>query len=315
MVLQAEDIVGVAYSLLLNREPEPEALRHWSAALENGLSQEQFVQAVLASSEFRQKMGTAETHEDVDLIIPMLGRQLRVPASDRDLVPHLLQHRCWEPHLTRYLRRELKPSDVFLDAGANVGYFTVLCAPLVARVLAFEPVARNHRYCQSNIALNQLANVELHQLGLWHTEALVPLRGDSPGVNAAIAASPDSAGADSIRVGPFDTLVSTGRVNLSRLDVVKMDVEGAELSALQGMRDTLGRFRPRIVMELNPPMLATFGVTVDDIWTFLHGLQYDVQAFEPWKEQDPFAVGDLDELRRLCPSDGLIDIVATSSMR
>ena len=134
MVLQADEVVELVYELLLKRKPEAGALQHWSTALTDGLTHDQFVQAVLGSSEFRRHLGTADTHDDVDLVIPMMGRQLRVPASDRDLVPTLLRDRTWEPHLTRYLLRELRPSDVFLDAGANLGYFTVLCAPLVDRV-------------------------------------------------------------------------------------------------------------------------------------------------------------------------------------
>jgi FkbM family methyltransferase len=310
MVLQADEVVDLVYELLLKRKPEPAALQHWSTALTRGLTQEQFVQAVLGSSEFRNQLGTADTHDDVDLVIPIMGRQLRVPASDRDLVPTLLRDRTWEPHLTRYLLRELRPSDVFLDAGANLGYFTVLCAPLVDRVIGFEPVARTHRYCELNVALNGLGNVELHQLGLWHEDTTLSMRGDSAGVNAAIAPSADVAGIESVRGVPLDGLIQAGSLGLSRLDVIKMDVEGAELSALNGMRATIERHRPRIIMEINPPMLATFGVTIDDIWRFLHGRGYQIHAFEPWQELDPFPVRGLDDLRRLCTAHSLIDIVA-----
>jgi FkbM family methyltransferase len=310
MVLQADEVVEFVYELLLKRKPEPAALQHWSSALTGGLTQDQFVQAVLGSSEFRHQLGTADAHDDVDLVIPMMGRQLRVPACDRDLVPTLLRDRKWEPHLTRYLLRELRPSDIFLDAGANLGYFTVLCAPLVDRVIGFEPVARTHHYCQLNIALNALHNVELHRFGLWHEDATLSMRGDSVGVNAAIAPSAGVAGIESVRGVSLDGLIEGGSLRLPRLDVIKMDVEGAELSALNGMRATIERHRPKIVMEVNPPMLATFGVTIDDVWQFLRARGYRIHAFEPWQERDPFPVPDLDDLRRLCTAHSLIDIVA-----
>jgi FkbM family methyltransferase len=300
MVRQADEVVELVYELLLKRKPEPAALQHWSTALTRGLTQDQFVQAVLGSGEFRRHLGTADAHDDVDLVIPMMGRQMRVPAADRDLVPTLLRDRTWEPHLTRYLRRELRPSDVFLDAGANLGYYTVVCAPLVDRVVAFEPVARTHHYCLLNIVLNGLHNVELHQVGLWHEETTLSIRCDSVGVNAAIAPTADVAGVESVRGASLDALIKTRRIRLPRLDVIKMDVEGAELSALNGMRETIARHRPRIIMEVNPPMLSTFGVTVDEVWQFLGDRGYEILAFEPWQEHDPFPVRDLEELRRLC---------------
>jgi FkbM family methyltransferase len=255
-------------------------------------------------------VATIAAPEDIDFVIPIKGRQLRVPVSDGCMVPHMLRDRVWEPHLTRYLLRELSPTDVFVDVGANIGYYVTLCAPLVARVIAFEPVTKNCRYCESNIALNQLSNVELHQMGLWHEEATLPLRGDLPGLNAAIAPSPDVAGPDFVRLASLDTLIANGDLALPRLDVLKMDIEGAEVSALQGMRAVIARFRPRIVMELNPPMLSTFGNSIEEVWTFLRAFDYEIQAFEPWKEQDPMPVEDLDALKRLCPQDGLVDIAA-----
>lgn len=314
MIRPADEVVRSAYNLLLSREPEPVALQHWASALENGLSKVEFVRTVLASAEFRQSMAAIEDltpYQDVDLIIPIRGHQFRLPASDISLVPHLLKYRCWEPHITRYLTRELRPSYVFIDVGANVGYFTVLCAPLVNRVVAFEPVASTHGYCQTNIALNGLTNVDLRQQALWREETTLRIRLDSSSVmTASVVTNGGDPTFESISAVSLDTLVASGRLELPRLDVLKMDAEGAELSALFGMRETLARFRPRLVMEINRPMLASLGASADEIWEFLGNLSYEIQAFEHWKEQDPIPVASLADLKRLCPPDSLIDIVA-----
>ena len=150
------------------------------------------------------------------------------------------------------------------------------------RVIAFEPVRTNHEYCQANIALNQLRNVELHACALWHVDATLPLRDHSRGVNASIA-SDDAVGGEAISVVSLDSVVAGGRLELGRLDLRKMNIEGAELSALRGMRSTLKRFRPRIVLQLNPPMLSTFGVTLRDVWGFFRELGYEIRAFSPWR--------------------------------
>lgn len=311
MTLRSDEVVQLAYHLLLNRDPEEAGLQHWSSALDQGLSRVDFVRAVLASPEFQQQLAFTDVaaYHDVDLVVPIAGLQFRVPASDVSLVPHLLARRCWEPHVTRYLERELQPAHVFLDVGANLGYFTVRLARKVARVVAFEPGPANHAYCAGNVALNGLENVELHAVGLWHEDTTLQLRTDSSCVGMATVA-PTGGHADTIRVAPLDSLVAGGEVTLPRLDMIKMDIEGAELAALSGMRDTLARHRPRIVMEINRPALAACGASADEVWSFLTSRGYRILAFEHWKETDPAPVGSVDDLKRLCPSDSLIDIVA-----
>ena len=248
--------------------------------------------------------------DDVDLIIPVQDLRFIVPASDRWVVPHLLKYRCWEPHLTRFLRQRLQPADTFIDVGANFGYFTVLCAPLVERVIAFEPARRTHRYCESNIALNRLTNVELRRCGLWTESTTLQMMNDPCGVNATITSSNDAGPREAIEVVSLDALLAEGHLRVSRIDMIKMDVEGAELAALKGMTRTIARFRPTIVMEANRPMLATFGVTIDDVWEFFRSASYDLRVFEHWQERDPIPAGSVEDLQRLCPAEGLTDIVA-----
>jgi hypothetical protein len=101
-------------------------------------------------------------------------------------------------------------------------------------------------------------------------------------------------------------------LQLSSLDVVKMDIEGAEVSALRGMREMIIRFRPKIIFELNRPALGRLGNTVDDVWRFFDDLSYKLFAFEHWKEIDPIPVQSLDRLMSLCPADGLIDALAVA---
>jgi FkbM family methyltransferase len=313
MSSKPEELVKAIYNLLLDRNPEPAGLKHWSGVLQNGLSKKDFLRAVLSSSEFQEKMGSADfsKYQGVDLIIPVHNHQLRVPAADLSLVPHLLQHRSWEPHLTRYLTLNLSSADVFMDVGANLGYYTVICAPLVHRVVAFEPASISHSYCKANIDLNNLRNVDLLQYGLWHEEATANIRFDRSSMMAAsISLNEVTSNAESIRCVSLDDLIRRRDLALSRLDVVKMDIEGAELSALRGMQETIAQFRPKIIMELNRPALEYFGKTTNNIWDFFCNISYKIQAFEQWQETDPRPVKTIEELNLLCPPDSLIDIVA-----
>src|SRR5882724_1985240 len=156
-VTDNEAIVKRTYNVLLGRDPEPGGLKHWTSCLASGLSEKDLLRSVLSSAEFRSRLGSTDTfnkYRDVDLIFSAQGHEFRLPAADLSLVPHLLEHRSWEPHISRYLTQNLTSDDIFVDVGANLGFFTVLCAPLVSRVIAFEPVSLSHQYCRGNIALN-----------------------------------------------------------------------------------------------------------------------------------------------------------------
>jgi FkbM family methyltransferase len=312
MIDRPDEVVAAAYNLLFDREPDPAGLKHWSSSLSSGLSRTEFLRAMLTSAEFRQRMIADEPitrYGDVDLIIPTAHGRLKVPASDTSLVPHLLAHRCWEPHIHHWLTRTLRPSDVFVDVGANVGYFTVLCAPRVARVVAFEPTPVTYGYCRANVALNGLTNVDLFDVGLWHEDATLPVSQDASSLMTAAVNVGGSAGGETIRVVSLDALVRRD-LCLPRLDVIKMDIEGAELAALNGMQETLARLRPAIVMELNRPALAACGATHDQVWDFFARASYELRAFAAWDTRDPVPLASIDELEARCPEDTLIDVLA-----
>jgi FkbM family methyltransferase len=259
-------------------------------------------------------MGATEgfsKYQDVDLIIPIHGHQLRVPAAEFSLVPSLLNERSWEPHITRYLRLNLKPTDVFMDVGANLGYFTILCAPLVQHVIAFEPVSTTHSYCRANIFLNSLTNVDLYQYGLWSEDTIKCIRVDSSRLMAAsIEKDECTSNIEPITCISIDRIIRRGELTLESLNVVKMDIEGAEVFALKGMEETIVQFRPKILMELNRPVLERFGNTVDDVFEFFRAISYKIEAFKHWEEEDHRPFESLQQLKLLCPSDSLIDVLA-----
>jgi FkbM family methyltransferase len=307
-----EQLVASAYRLLLGRKPEPAGLRHWSQMLRAGMSREEFLLAMIGGTEFRARVGAAEgfdRYADIDLIIPLRGRRLRVPAVDRSLVPHLIAHREWEPHLTRYLESSLDPDSVFADVGANFGYHTIMCAPLAKSVIAFEPVDAAFRYCEMNVALNGLHNVQLFPYGLWSEDKVIGIAVDKSQLMGSHLRESGPADATA-RCVALDSLIEKGEVQLSRLDVVKMDVEGAEVAALQGMCRSLARFRPRLLLEANRPTLASFGLDLADLWHVLRGSSYSLEAFVPWGDGPRQSIRDLAEFERHCPADGLVDVLA-----
>ena len=185
---RATQLVRDAYKLLLDREPDPGGLKHYNAMMAQGMSKEDFLKALISSAEFRNRVGPIgffQKYDDIDLIIPLKNFRLQVPACDSFLVPYLLEHRIWESHITNFLRQTLKPSDVFLDIGANIGYFTVLASPLVKEVIAFEPALLSYKYLEANIKLNQLNNITIYKYGLWNEDIKSSISVDPSNITAA----------------------------------------------------------------------------------------------------------------------------------
>jgi FkbM family methyltransferase len=313
-VTDNEATVKRIYNVLLGRDADPGGLKHWTSYLDSGMNEVDLLRSVVSSTEFRGRVESTDAfnkYRDVDLIFSAQGREFRLPAADLSLVPHLLEHRSWEPHITRYLTQNLTPDDVFIDVGANLGFFTILCAPLVSRVIAFEPVSLSHRYCKANIALNGLTNVDLFQCGLWSENTTANIKTDTSNMGGASISRDGSAfGVESIRCVSLDSMIASGEASVPSIAIIKMDIEGAELFALEGMKASLEKFRPKIVMELNRPAMSRFNTTVADVWNFFSSRSYKLFAFRHWEEIDPSPLGTEEELLALCPQDTLLDLLA-----
>jgi len=170
----------------------------------------------------------------------------------------------YEPPVTRVMQRLLAPGGTLVDAGANWGYFTLVGARLVGaggRVVAIEPDPRHFERLRTNTAMNRLANVTALPLAAGSQEGVAMLTGyaeaaDNRGVSR-IADGASGAHRYAVRCATIDALTSESR----RVDVVKIDVEGAEPDVLAGMREGLasGRYRA-IVLELHPELLRARGV-------------------------------------------------------
>ena len=159
----------------------------------------------------------------------------------------------YEPGLLRLLERELRPGDVVVDVGAHVGVHALTAARRLrelggGRVVAFEPAADSAAALRRGAAANRL-EVEVVEAGLGEEAGTIELFGDprygafDAGVRSQFGEGEPAATAPML---VFDEWAADD--GLDRLDVVKLDVEGAEILVLRGMRETLRRLRPRLVV-------------------------------------------------------------------
>jgi FkbM family methyltransferase len=156
-----------------------------------------------------------------------------------------------EPDVQAALVEYVKPGDVFYDVGANVGFLSVIAARLGAHVVAFEPLPENADVLEKNASLNGL-NVQVVRLALSDRDGEADLQlGDEPTwaklntPETQYKAEVESKGRLRVRVARLDAL------DLPPPDMVKLDVEGAEVQALRGMEETLRNHAPKLLIELH----------------------------------------------------------------
>jgi FkbM family methyltransferase len=153
------------------------------------------------------------------------------------------------------LEREVKTGATFFDVGANVGFVTILAARLVGpsgRVVAFEPVPENVAAIRENLALNGIDWVDVRQTAVGRAAGSASfIVSDVSAFSRLASVNVPSGARESIEVvvSSIDELMSAG--GLPAPDVVKIDIEGAELEAIEGMRHTLGEHRPVLLCEVH----------------------------------------------------------------
>jgi FkbM family methyltransferase len=126
-----------------------------------------------------------------------------------------------------------KKGDVIVDVGAYIGEFTVYASKLVGdkgKVICIEPDKGNIKLLKKNIKLNNLKNVVLIEAGLWNKDCNLSFK-----VNAAGSKFDSSDNLiKKVRAVRLDTLFK--ELNLSKVNMIKMDIEGAEIEALEGCK-------------------------------------------------------------------------------
>jgi FkbM family methyltransferase len=197
---------------------------------------------------------------------------------------------AFEPNEFVFLRSVLEPGMVVLDGGANEGLFSLYAARRIKSrgfVLAVEPSTREFERLEANIALNRLENVRTVKaaLGRGIGEArLAVAQARHAGMNAIEAGDSGQAMADwieseeTVALETIDALVD--RCELQRLDLVKLDIEGSEVDALDGARATIERFQPTILLEAEEARLASQGRTKADLMSVLEEFRYELWAFD-----------------------------------
>jgi FkbM family methyltransferase len=155
----------------------------------------------------------------------------------------------------RWLCRLLRPGSTAFDVGANLGVFTVPLARAVepsGAVVAFEPHPGNVARLQANVDLNALSNVRIEPRAVGDYDGMLELRLSTDaafGSTASGAVLQDAGSTVRVEVVRLDRIWAS--LGEPEIDVLKIDVEGAEIGVLRGAAQLIGNTRPAILLEAN----------------------------------------------------------------
>ncbi len=180
---------------------------------------------------------------------------------------------------------------VFLDVGANVGHHALYMAARAGTVHAFEPNPELWPLIEQKVSRNGLANVTLHRCGLGaRADRMALYLSPECGEASLIAGASRTSASSGIPVTIVRGDDYFGQNEISRLDIVKMDIEGFETYALEGMASHLEQFRPVVMVELSEIGKRQFG----DFQAFVAAFPTDYDFWFCQQKSDPvigFALG------------------------
>jgi len=179
----------------------------------------------------------------------------------------------------RLIDRAAGPGAVVVDIRAHVGYNTIYASRRVGpsgRVVAIEPAADNLRILRENVAINGIGNVVVQPVAAGAAAASrdLFLRGEHSAVNSVFETSVYGTvtAVERVRVAPVDDLVE------GRADLVKIDVEGAELDVLAGMSRLLEHPGLRLIVEWHPGLQEAAGYEASALPRFLLECGFSLRA-------------------------------------
>jgi len=205
-----------------------------------------------------------------------------------------------------FVRAVLRPGDVFVDVGANLGLFAVIagrCVGAQGRVFAFEPAHASYQRLQDNVTLNRLANATCSPLALSDVTGEIQLHESRDGFDAWNSAGAPTRGSDyassTVSCVRWDEFAEAEGL-VDRVAMMKVDVEGWESRVLLGGRDFFTRDKaPILQVEFCDSTAVSAGSSCAELYGTLRNFGYVITRFDPTSGLEP------EELRSEYPYENL----------
>lgn len=210
------------------------------------------------------------------------------------LLPDTIQERIfyfgvWEPLMSQYINDNLSEGDIFIDVGANIGYYSCLASKLVGPlgcVYSIEASPSIHGLLQKNIKLNNITNIITYNNAVYNSETLLKIYKASK-VNIGATTTMKIKAIDNsyleeaeVEAKPLNKIVDLEELYKARL--IKIDVEGAEWFVIEGIKDIIQNFGDDTewLIEITPDDIERQQGSVEDILSVFEGNGYHLYEIE-----------------------------------
>ena len=206
--------------------------------------------------------------------------QYFLPDAPTDVVAKAIrQGRTFDSHVVKAASRHIRKGSTVLDVGACYGQMSILFSRMVGpsgTVIAIEASPFQAELTRRNLLINGVTNITLIDRPVWHTPGVL-VRYPKP--DFTIFGSYGSFGIDPIAQASdcaWDLTTTTiDSITIpSPLSLMKVDIQGSDLNALLGARETIAAHRPTIVFEYEALCTERFGQSLDDYWRFVDAIGY-----------------------------------------
>ncbi|MDW8293028.1 MAG: FkbM family methyltransferase [Anaerolineae bacterium] len=188
----------------------------------------------------------------------------------------------YEAPLARFFKQSIRPDAVVIDVGAYIGQYTLLAAKYAphGHVVALEPHPISFARLSSHVIRNRMSNVTLLQKAAGRERGRLPLAPSSQFSDSRLLPTDSSDDTTEVEVIALDELVE--EQELGRVGLVKVDAEGAEGEVLKGAEQTLQKFLPTLVVELDRSREKAWGADPESILAMLAKWGYTFFVVEGW---------------------------------
>jgi FkbM family methyltransferase len=214
------------------------------------------------------------------ITVRLEGFSIHLNPKDTGLTRHLLASKSYENLETSLFLEALSPGMVLVDVGANIGYYVLLaaCTKGGVTVYAFEPEPATFAHLQDNLQLNGLRQVTAVNMALSAEPGKLDFYVHESNLGKHSVLPEEGGTRVTVPATTLDTFVAER--GLDRLDLLKLDVEGAEALVIKGGLKAIARFKPVIFIEYTPEWLRKAGCDPDEMLRGLEGLGYSISLVD-----------------------------------
>jgi FkbM family methyltransferase len=218
------------------------------------------------------------------VLVDAQGSKMYVKPDDSFISSAIINVGTWEAQETALFYSLIKPGMTVLDIGANMGYYSLLAAKLVGdkgHVYAFEPDPFNYQLILKSVAVNNYRNVTAFNQAVADKPGHVKLYLESSNWGHSLSAQNinNPSGAVDVEMITLDSLYADGKLG-SKIDFIKIDIQGAEEMAMNGARKLLQDTQPTIAMELEPARLVNMGADSLRLLRLFEHMGYNTRVIE-----------------------------------